>query len=184
MEKLVREIENDLKSFSIKEYQINKKIYVMKELLDIIETKNKITEEIIPREKGIYFVLNNSNKININKNEEERPYSEDEKLLYKVENLRNKAKVLSNKKILYIGKATGERGLNQRLNQYIKYKKGKCMTHKGGRAIWQINEEDINELKVFWIIINDKNQAEIAEHELLKKFKKENTVYPFANWRG
>ena len=54
---------------------------------------------------------------------------------YRVEDLESK-RVSSD--ILYIGKASGKRGLFQRLRQYMRYGFGTGGNHRGGRAIFQI----------------------------------------------
>ena len=85
----------------------------------------------------------------------------------------------ADKSVLYIGKANGRGGLRQRVRQYIKYGWGAAANHKGGRAVWQVENFPI--LLLDYEVCED---CEQREHELLAAFKRENGVYPLANWRG
>ena len=69
--------------------------------------------------------------------------------------------------------------LRQRVRQYIKYGWGAAANHKGGRAVWQVENFPI--LLLDYEVCED---CEQREHELLAAFKRENGVYPLANWRG
>jgi len=133
----------------------------------------------IPINKGIYIV-----RIPCNftvKFLDKTPAISDFKsknLLYDIKMLENKYSSLQDKNILYIGKADCEKGLRQRIGQYIDYgyKKGKI--HRGGRAIWQI--ENYEKLLIdFYCCI----ECEHEEKNLLKNYKFLNGDYPLANWR-
>ena len=80
----------------------------------------------------------------------------------------------------------------------MKYGVGKAQNHKGGRAIWQIDEETRKNLYVFWIYVNGDKAYEKAgklETLLLQEYNKrvsekllssnvrKSFKYPFANWR-
>ena len=84
------------------------------------------------------------------------------------------------KEILYIGKASKSktRNLRKRLTEYLKYGYGEVKNHRGGRAIWQL--EDNKELLVE--IIQCENPEE-REKELLIEYHQQCGEYPFANWR-
>ena len=82
------------------------------------------------------------------------------------------------KKLLNIGKASGKKGLCQRIRQYVKYGWNEAVNHKGGRAIWQIVNAE--QLFLSYEICED---AVNREHELLCKFQEQNHVLPLANWR-
>ena len=75
--------------------------------------------------------------------------------------------------------ANGRGGLRQRVQQYIKYGWNTAANHKGGRAVWQVENFPI--LLLEYEVCED---CEQREHELLAAFKRENGVYPLANWRG
>lgn len=93
--------------------------------------------------------------------------------------LEQKYNQCADKSVLYIGKANGRGGLRQRVQQYIKYGWNTAANHKGGRAVWQVENFPI--LLLEYEVCED---CEQREHELLAAFKRENGVYPLANWRG
>ncbi len=105
-------------------------------------------------------------------------------LVYPVEKLINKLKVVQSiqneedRKILYIGKAEREGGLRQRITEFVRYSYGLCENHRGGRALWQI-ENNKSLLLDFTVWEN----SEKEEKRLLKNFKLRYYTYPFANWR-
>ena len=81
--------------------------------------------------------------------------------------------------ILYIGKAGGEKGLRQRLMQYARTLFHNGKSHRGGRAIRQIQgfENLIVECKTC-------EDCKSEERAALKKFRKLYGNYPVANRRG
>ncbi len=82
-------------------------------------------------------------------------------------------------RIIYVGKAGGQKGLRQRLQQYMKFGCGVSVGHWGGRYIWQLKAH--NDLLVRWKEIDaDPDQAET---ELIQAFKYEHNKRPFANLR-
>lgn len=99
--------------------------------------------------------------------------------VYPVEILSSKYSTCCDKEILYIGKANGRHGLRQRIRQYMKYGWNEAVNHKGGRAIWQI--ENFGSLLLTYEPCPD---CERREHLLLKEYKNRNGTYPLANWRG
>lgn len=100
-----------------------------------------------------------------------------EKLINKLETVR-RIQDKKDRKILYIGKAEGKRGLQQRITEFVRYSYGLCENHRGGRALWQI-ENNKSLLLDFTICEN----AEKEEKRLLQNFKLRYHTYPFANWR-
>lgn len=92
--------------------------------------------------------------------------------------LRDKYRKCGNKTVLYIGKASGKKGLRQRLRQYMKYGWNEAVNHKGGRAIWQI--EHAENLVLSYEVCAE---ADEREHSLLKEFRKKYNTLPLANWR-
>ena len=100
-------------------------------------------------------------------------------LLYDEYKLRDKYNQCKDKKTLYIGKANGKNGLQQRLRQYILYGYNKSKIHKGGRAIWQLENS-----KNFMVEYACVDNPEKMEQYLITKYKEQNNgTYPLANWR-
>jgi hypothetical protein len=99
--------------------------------------------------------------------------------VYPAGQLANKYQFCQDKRTLYIGKANGKGGLQQRIRQYMKYGWNEAVNHKGGRAIWQIRDSAMLLLE-YECCVN----CEKREHFLLQKFREENGTYPLANWRG
>ena len=135
--------------------------------------------DIIPNEHGVYFIFNLGNteiKFSNNIGNIRNEYR-GKSLLYDTDKLQNKYNN-GDKTILYIGKADGKKGLKQRLTDYIEYGYCKNKAHRGGRAIWQINNN--KQLGVCWI----KNiNAKALETKLIAKYKDYYKVFPIANWR-
>ena len=98
--------------------------------------------------------------------------------LYGKNILQEKYRRCGNKTVLYIGKASGKRGLRQRLRQYIKYGWDEAVNHKGGRAIWQV--EHAERLMLTYEVCID---ADAREHRLLNNFRDQYGTLPLANWR-
>lgn len=99
--------------------------------------------------------------------------------LYSAEQLSHKYSACTNQEILYIGKADGKKGLRQRLKQYMNYGWGHATNHKGGRAIWQIEDAGL-----LLLAFEECEDARAREKQLLADYKAKNGSYPLANWRG
>lgn len=99
--------------------------------------------------------------------------------LYPVDVLMQKHAACKDKRILYIGKASGKKGLRQRLQQYMKYGWNKAVNHKGGRAIWQIQNAGM-----LLLTYEPCPDCVEREHQLLHDYQAVNGCYPLANWRG
>ena len=95
-----------------------------------------------------------------------------------------------NNKILYIGKADIRKNgaaLNERIEELIKYGYGKVPNHKGGKAIWQIQNNE--QLLVCWETLDEINRkwnktfdtAKSAERTLIDYFYNKYNEYPLAN---
>ena len=105
--------------------------------------------------------------------------SNDSALLYDAAILCSKYNQCKDKKVLYIGKANGKNGLQQRLKQYVLYGYNKSKIHKGGRAIWQL--ENSKDFMVEYACVDN---PEEMEKQLITKYKEQNNgSYPLANWR-
>lgn len=98
---------------------------------------------------------------------------------YSVNVLAKKYAACKDKRVLYIGKASGKKGLRQRLRQYMKYGWNEAANHKGGRAIWQIKNAGM-------LLLTYEPCADCVarEHQLLREYRDANGCYPLANWRG
>jgi len=82
----------------------------------------------------------------------------------------------TDRKVLYIGKASGERNaLRQRILQLVRYAYGEVENHRGGRALWQIR--DNKNLLVGYIPCDD---ATTAEQSVLNEYRKQYRVLPLA----
>ncbi|AVV42966.1 hypothetical protein C6376_17650 [Streptomyces sp. P3] len=84
--------------------------------------------------------------------------------------------------VVYIGKAAGQHGLNQRLADYRRHGTGLLAGHWGGRYIWQLADSDA--LLVAWRPMAEDDAGE-AEQDLIDEFKElHGGALPFANLRN
>ncbi|MEH7237753.1 hypothetical protein [Bacillus sp. JJ1562] len=84
-------------------------------------------------------------------------------------------------KVIYIGKAGGGKSsatLNSRINQLLKFGRGKNVGHYGGRIMWQL--ENNNDLIICWKELPVEDPNEVKNH-LIRGFKKRYRKRPFAN---
>lgn len=131
--------------------------------------------DCIPEVSGVYWVLRPEG---MTIRFTEHTYNHSTKL-YPVEKLSRKYKDCKDQEILYIGKADGKKGLRRRLKQYMNYGWDQATNHKGGRAIWQI--EDVG---LLLLAFEECENAATREKQLLTDYKAKNGSYPLANWRG
>lgn len=129
----------------------------------------------VPREKGVYRVLLPDQMEVVFSDQCQNQAAP----IYPVEKLMDKYSRCKEREVLYIGKANGRNGLQQRLRQYMKYGWNESANHKGGRAIWQIENFGLLLLEY-----EPCGNCEQREHELLRSYKEKNGCYPLANWRG
>ena len=105
-------------------------------------------------------------------------------LVYPLEILNSKLEAVQRIKdkeyrdVLYIGKAEGKNGLRQRIKQFVGYGYKTSNNHRGGRAIWQI-ENNKSLLLDYFVCEN----AEARERDFLIEFKQKYDTYPLANWQ-
>lgn len=128
----------------------------------------------IPEQRGIYF-------IHVPQGMEIRFQStaiNHHAPFYDTTVLREKYHNCGNQTVLYIGKASGKKGLRQRIRQYMKYGWNEAVNHKGGRAIWQVEHAE-RLLLTFEVCPN----ADAREHQLLKEFRQKYRTLPLANWK-
>lgn len=132
----------------------------------------------IPKEKGVYLVLNNQVKPSFVLNGTGgffKGKNPNVALSYLEDNW------VDNAKVLYIGKAgsgTGKATLHSRLNQYFLFGQGKNVGHWGGRLIWQL--ANAKDLIVCWKTLPDHEPREI-EAILIQIFVEQFGKRPFAN---
>jgi hypothetical protein len=81
--------------------------------------------------------------------------------------------------LLYIGKAkkSSGRGLRKRITEFVKYGYSMVNNHRGGRAIWQLDNN-----KELLIKVIECDNPKIVERNELIKYKEIYGEYPFANW--
>jgi hypothetical protein len=131
-----------------------------------------IDSSILPDEKGVYLVLNATNKpgefLTVGSGGHFKGKNPNVSLVELKENW------VENTKVVYIGKATS---LKSRLRQYFRFGQGKNVGHYGGRLIWQLKYS--KDLVVCWKTLDTDPRA--YEIELISQFV---TIYgrrPFAN---
>lgn len=129
----------------------------------------------VPEVSGIYRVLRPEG---MTIRFTEHMYNRSAKL-YPAEKLSRKYMNCADQEILYIGKADGRKGLRQRIKQYIDYGWNHAANHKGGRAIWQIEDAGL-----LLLAYEECEDAEAQEKQLLADYKAKNGSYPLANWKG
>ena len=144
-------------------------------LATTLETLYRSNCEGVPDTPGIYRVLAPEEMTICFENSSANKFAP----LYPIDILEDKYRACHDKRLLYIGKANGVRGLRQRIRQYVKYGWNEAVNHKGGRAIWQIRDADLLLLEY-----EPGENCETREHELLQEFHERNHKYPVANWRG
>ncbi|MEU8520165.1 hypothetical protein [Streptomyces sp. NBC_01216] len=84
--------------------------------------------------------------------------------------------------VVYIGKATGQDGLHQRLADYRRHGAGLPAGHWGGRYIWQLVGSDV--LLAAWRPTAEDDAGE-AEQDLIDEFEElHGGALPFANLRN
>lgn len=129
----------------------------------------------VPEASGIYRVLRPEG---MTVRFTEHIYNRSAKL-YPAEKLSGKYMACADQEVLYIGKANGRKGLRQRIKQYIHYGWNYAANHKGGRAIWQIEDAGL-----LLLAYEECEDAEAQEKQLLADYKAKNGSYPLANWKG
>lgn len=123
----------------------------------------------VPGEAGVYYVLLHNG---------EPKFREDPRGGYDPKELKSRWE-RSGGKCLYIGKASGKKGLRGRLWQYLRYGYANGKNHRGGRAIWQVEQRE--ELRFSWQVCPE---AYELERELLRRYYEVFHCYPVANRRN
>lgn len=131
----------------------------------------------VPNENGIYVILVPDN-FQIVFTESTTAILEFRKrcMVYSASELQLKFEK-SDKNILYIGKAEGTQNkLRQRIRQFVKYGYREADNHRGGRAIWQIE----NNKKLLLGYQECQNARAVESDELMLYYSKYGT-FPVAN---
>ena len=132
----------------------------------------------IPKANGVYIIITPKN-MNIKFVEDTTALTvfDGKNMLYDLGELKDKY-MRSDKNILYMGKAGRRNKLRNRIRQLIRYGYNEVNNHRGGRAIWQI--ENNRDLLLGYLVCSD---PENKEKELLKEYFLNNGVLPVANWK-
>lgn len=133
----------------------------------------------IPKEKGVYLVLNPDPNGEIFLNPGSGGFFKDRNPNVSNEELHRNH--VPNSLVVYIGKAgssTGNATLHSRIGQYLGFGQGKKVGHWGGRYIWQLKNHV--ELVFCWKPTPDDDPREV-EIKLLRDYYKESMSLPFAN---
>lgn len=133
----------------------------------------------IPDKKGIYIVKKSKEmKIQFSIDTTAIKEYSNKSMIYNIGLLNDKFNE-SDKEILYIGKAGGNKNkLKQRISQYVRYGYGEVNNHRGDRAIWQIADS-----KSLLLGFMECDNLEKNEKELLEEYESKYEVLPVANWR-
>jgi hypothetical protein len=138
--------------------------------------------DVIPKEKGIYFVLYDHNDQPEFLSAGTGGHFKGRNPNVTIEKLNENW--VDDTKVMYIGKAGGETGratLQSRLKQYLKFGQGIPVGHWGGRLIWQIKNS--GSLTICWKPLPDNDPREI-EKNLIQDFLLQYGNRPFANLTG
>lgn len=133
-----------------------------------------------PKENGIYIVRTKDVNIEFSNTTTAIKEYDGRNLLYDKKELQEKFEK-GDRKTLYIGKAEGNNGLEQRVKKLLRYSISEYKKHTGGRALWQI--KDWQSLECLYLYYCEVEKAGELEQELLGAYENEYGVFPVANWR-
>ena len=155
----------------IDKYELNKSNRSISAPVELLELNNERCKSI-SEEAGVYFIIvPDGMKVKIKESSKDWHYCKNI--------LNDKYSNCKDKELVYIGKAEGRKGLRQRIRQYLAFGFGNGKNHRGGRAVWQI--DNYESLLLICVVGED---ASGLEHNLLEKYKKNNSdTLPLANWR-
>jgi len=141
--------------------------------------------ENIPRQKGVYLVLNPTFKKSFLPKSDGGFFKRTDPRDPKVSISELEHNWVHDALVVYIGQSGGGKSksdLRKRLRTYMKFGQGEFATHWGGRYIWQL--EHNRELVVCYKTLSDADPKE-TESDLISSFKrKHNGKRPFANLQG
>lgn len=134
----------------------------------------------IPEENGVYtVVVPQGFNIIFTANSTAILEYRSRNLLYREDLLEKKYSNVINKNVLYYGKANRRGGLKDRIREFVKYGYKEATNHRGGRAIWQI--ENNKKLIIGYCPCDDPDTKE--RQLLLEYINANNQILPLANWR-
>ena len=116
---------------------------------------NEINFSELPKSAGIYLIgiKDLNTELIIMENTTAIKKYTSKSLLYKKPDLKRKLEN-SFDEILYIGKAEAKNGgLKKRITDFLKYANGQPVAHRGGRALWQIQNWQEKLVLYWWMII-------------------------------
>ena len=131
----------------------------------------------VPKQKGIYFVLNQEPS-NFLQNSVGGHFKGKNPTV-SINELKNN--LVEDTLVVYIGKAGGSNSratLHSRLKQYMRFGEGEPVGHWGGRLIWQL--ENHRELTVCYKTLANSEPRE-EEKKLILEFESIHGNIPFAN---
>lgn len=131
----------------------------------------------VPKQKGIYFVLNQGPS-NFLQNSAGGHFKGKNPTV-SINKLKNN--LVEGTIVVYIGKAGGSNSrstLHSRLKQYMRFGEGEPVGHWGGRLIWQL--ENHRELTVCYKTLANSEPRE-EEKKLILEFESIHGKIPFAN---
>ena len=131
----------------------------------------------VPKQKGIYFVLNQGPS-NFLQNSPGGHFKGKNPTV-SINKLKNN--LVEGTLVVYIGKAGGSNSratLHSRLKQYMRFGEGEPVGHWGGRLIWQL--ENHRELTVCYKTLANSEPRE-EEKKLILEFESIHGKIPFAN---
>ena len=131
----------------------------------------------VPKQKGIYFVLNQGPS-NFLQNSVGGHFKGKNPTV-SINKLKNN--LVENTLVIYIGKAGGSNSratLHSRLKQYMRFGEGEPVGHWGGRLIWQLKNH--RELTICYKTLPNSEPRE-EEKKLILEFESIYGKIPFAN---
>lgn len=132
----------------------------------------------VPKQKGIYFVLNNNGAPSFLQKSVGGHFKGKDPTV-SIKKLRENW--VNETLVLYIGKAGGT-GINatlqSRLKQYMRYGEGTPVGHQGGRYIWQLEQN--RDLIICYKTLSTTEPRD-EEKKLIIKFEENYRKMPFAN---
>ena len=97
-----------------------------------VTTKNGVYIVRVPDNFDVHFTSNTTAM---------RTFKTENDMLYDPCLLEEKY-ILSNTRVVYIGKAERKGGIRARVRELVRYGNNECKNHRGGRAIWQIIDNE------------------------------------------
>lgn len=136
-------------------------------------------KSILPKQKGVYLVLNPDFKNTKFLFPGVGGFFKDKNPNVTIEEL--KKNLVPDSLVVYIGKAgspNGNANLYKRLGQFLHFGQGKNIGHWGGRLIWQLaNHKD---LIICWKVTQGEDPREV-EKKLIDEYCRKFHKLPFAN---